>query len=35
MAQYRKIMGEVKEGDTVLFLIKRGPNTLFFTVEAG
>jgi serine protease Do len=35
MAAYNRIMGDVKKEDTVLFLIKRGTNTLFFTVDAG
>ncbi|MFH1138574.1 MAG: DegQ family serine endoprotease [Pseudomonadota bacterium] len=31
---YRKIESGVRKGDTVLFLIRRGSNTLFFTMEA-
>ena len=31
---YQKIEDGVEKGDTVLFLIRRGSNTLFFTMEA-
>ncbi|MEW5723998.1 MAG: DegQ family serine endoprotease [Thermodesulfobacteriota bacterium] len=34
LAEYRQIIGEVKKGDTVLFLVKRGSTTLFFTLDA-
>ena len=34
MGDFRKQMDRVQKGDTVLFLVKRGPNTLFFTVDA-
>jgi serine protease Do len=33
MADYRRIASEVVSGETVLFLIRRGSRTLFFTVE--
>ncbi|MEW6261945.1 MAG: DegQ family serine endoprotease [Thermodesulfobacteriota bacterium] len=32
MSDFRRIAGEAKKGETVLFLVKRGSNTLFFTV---
>lgn len=35
MGDYREITGDIKKGDTVLFLVRRGGNTLFFTLEAG
>jgi serine protease Do len=34
IADYRRIAGQVEKGETVLFLIKRGANTLFFTMES-
>ena len=34
MEDYRRIVKDLKKGDTVLFLIRRGANTLFFTLEA-
>lgn len=33
MADYRRLTGEVEPGSTVLFLVRRGANTLFFTLE--
>ena len=33
MADYNKVVRDIKKGETVLFLIKRGQNTLFFTVD--
>ena len=34
MDDYRRVTGNVKKGQSVLFLIKRGPGTLFFTMKA-
>jgi serine protease Do len=33
IADYNRVVGDFEKGETVLFLIKRGPNTLFFTVD--
>jgi serine protease Do len=33
-ADYRKALEDVKQGDSVLFLVKRQQHTLFYTVEA-
>ncbi|MBU2550363.1 MAG: DegQ family serine endoprotease [Proteobacteria bacterium] len=33
IGEYRKVIVGKKKGDTLLFLIKRGPNTLFFTLK--
>ena len=34
LATYSRIARDVEKGDIVLFLVRRGPNTLFFTLEA-
>lgn len=33
VADYRRVMNSVKAGETVLFLIRRGDSSLFFTME--
>ena len=33
VSDYNRVVRDVEKGETVLFLIKRGPNTLFFTVD--
>ena len=34
LSDYRKAIVDVRKGETILFLIRRGSNTLFFTLEA-